>query len=69
MQPHLEGSRLAARGMHTVTLVGEQILVYGGSSDFDIETMQCQTYHKDMFTIDASKCFHILSQSEGYILE
>lgn len=32
-------------------LVGDQLVLYGGSSDFDGETMQCQEYHGDVYLI------------------
>lgn len=37
--------------MHTATLVGDQFILYGGSSEFDEETMQCQEYYGDVHLI------------------
>ena len=41
--------------MHTATLVGDQFILYGGSSDFDEETMQCQEYYGDVHLIGKGK--------------
>lgn len=51
MQPVMQGKIPPARGVHTATVVGDQLLLYGGSSDFDEETMQCQQYYNDCFII------------------
>lgn len=55
LQPSVSGSKPAARGVHTATLVGNQFVLYGGSSDFDEETMQCQEYYGDVHLIDKGK--------------
>jgi len=52
LQPSASGSKPAARGVHTATLVGNQFVLYGGSSDFDGETMQCQEYYGDVHLIE-----------------
>ena len=41
--------------MHTATLVGDQLVLYGGSLDFDEETMQCQEYCGDVHVIGKGK--------------
>lgn len=51
LQPSTSGSIPPGRGVHTATLVGDQLVLYGGSSDFDGETMQCQEYHGDVYLI------------------
>lgn len=51
LQPSTSGSIPHGRGVHTATLVGDQLVLYGGSSDFDGETMQCQEYHGDVYLI------------------
>ena len=52
LQPSLSGNKPPARGVHTATLVGDQFILYGGSSDFDQETMQCQEYYGDVHLIE-----------------
>lgn len=52
LQPSVCGKKPAARGVHTATLVGNQFVLYGGSSDFDEETMQCQEYYGDVHLIN-----------------
>lgn len=52
LQPTVLGIKPPARGVHTGTLVGNQFVLYGGSSDFDAETMQCQEFYGDVHLID-----------------
>ena len=51
MQPVVTGTVPAARGVHTCTTVGEYLVLYGGSSEFDSETLQCQEYYGDIHYI------------------
>lgn len=51
LQPLSSGDKPSARGVHTATLVGDQFILYGGSSDFYEETMQCQEYYGDVHLI------------------
>ena len=51
MQPSVLGTVPPARGVHTATVVGDHLVIYGGSSDFDQETMQCQQYYKDCHVV------------------
>ena len=55
LQPLSSGDKPSARGVHTATLVGDQFILYGGSSDFDEETMQCQEYYGDVHLIGKGK--------------
>ncbi|XP_070543260.1 kelch domain-containing protein 1-like isoform X2 [Ptychodera flava] len=49
LQPTQKGCQPPARGVHTATVVGEHLVVFGGSSDFDPATMQCQNYYRDVY--------------------
>ena len=51
LQPSIEGDLPCGRGLHTATVVGDSLLLYGGSSDFDPETNQCQTFHGDAYSM------------------
>merc|ERR1711976_814647 len=53
LQPALEGDIPPARGSHTATVVGDQLLVFGGSSDFSREIMQCTTFHSTIHALKA----------------
>ncbi|XP_033124130.1 rab9 effector protein with kelch motifs-like [Anneissia japonica] len=48
LQPTSKGSLPEARGSHTLTNVGETLVLFGGTSEFDTETMQCKKYHSDV---------------------
>ena len=49
LQPTVEGSTPEGRGVHTVSVVGNQLVLYGGSSDF--RDMQCHKFYNDLHTI------------------
>ena len=49
LQPTVEGTTPEGRGVHTVTVVGDQLIMYGGSSDF--KDMQCHKFYNDLHTI------------------
>lgn len=51
LQPSTSGNKPSGRGVHTATLVGDQFVLYGGSSDFDGKAMQCQEYYGDVHLI------------------
>ncbi|XP_078605037.1 kelch domain-containing protein 1-like [Branchiostoma floridae x Branchiostoma japonicum] len=51
LQPALHGTKPAPRGMHTATVVADQFVLFGGSSDVDPETMQCQKRYADLFCV------------------
>jgi len=42
----------AARGFHSVTLIGSTIYLFGGSADFDQTEQECKTYFNDLFVLD-----------------
>lgn len=63
LQPSVCGDKPSARGVHTATLVGNQFVLYGGSSKFDEEAMQCQQYFGDIHLIDQEKL--LCGKSEG----
>ncbi|XP_078380436.1 kelch domain-containing protein 1-like [Oculina patagonica] len=62
LQPSSSGNKPPARGVHTATLVGDQFILYGGSSDFDQETMQCQEYYGDVHLIEKEQLLSGKSQ-------
>lgn len=66
LQPLTSGDKPAGRGVHTATLVGDQFILYGGSSDFDGQTMQCQEYYGDVHLIEKGK-FVLYSSNAIYI--
>lgn len=51
LQPELLGSPPGGRGLHTATVVGDRLVVYGGSSQFNRETMQCGVHHNDLYLL------------------
>ncbi|XP_013407938.1 kelch domain-containing protein 1 [Lingula anatina] len=50
MQPTVQGELPSGRGVHTSVVVDDQLVLFGGSSDFNPETMQCQKYHNEVYT-------------------
>lgn len=55
MQPAEEGDCLAGRGGHSATRCGSQVVIFGGSSNFSTELMQCTKFYNDVYTISAGK--------------
>ena len=49
LQPTVSGSVPDGRGVHTVTVVGENLVLFGGSSDFS--NMQCHKFYNDIYTL------------------
>nr|XP_006820713.1 PREDICTED: kelch domain-containing protein 1-like [Saccoglossus kowalevskii] len=48
MQPSLTGNLPTERGVHTVTVVDKSLVLFGGSSQFNDQTMECQQYFSDV---------------------
>ncbi|XP_048583338.1 rho GTPase-activating protein gacHH isoform X2 [Nematostella vectensis] len=55
LQPSVSGALPAPRGVHTMSALCGNLVVFGGSSEFDESTMQCQQYHNDTFLLSADK--------------
>ncbi|KAH3781796.1 kelch domain-containing protein 1-like isoform X2 [Dreissena polymorpha] len=51
LQPGVGGDVPAARGQHSVAVVRDNLVVFGGSSDYDPQTMSCQKLFSDTYTI------------------
>lgn len=51
MKPAVDGEPPTPRGLSTATVVGDQVLVFGGSSDFASDTMQCLTYFAETYIL------------------
>ena len=54
LQPTVQGTVPEGRGVHTVTVVGDQLVMYGGSSDF--RDMQCHKFYNDLHTVHTGEC-------------
>lgn len=61
LQPTVEGDVPEGRGVHTLTVVGDQLVLYGGSSDF--RDMQCHKFYNDVHVMATSKCYFSLATS------
>nr|KAG5708616.1 hypothetical protein BaRGS_033037 [Batillaria attramentaria] len=55
LKPQLKGAAIAARGQHTAVVVGQQLVVFGGTGQFSPETMQCQEFYTDTFRINTEE--------------
>jgi hypothetical protein len=55
LQPTVSGDLPAARGQHSAAVVGDHLVLYGGSSDFSAELMVCQKYFTDTFILNTGK--------------
>ena len=55
MQPKVQGDMPESRGQHCVAVVGEQLVLYGGSSHFSPETMMCSKLYGDTFVLQKGK--------------
>lgn len=51
MQPAVSGDLPKPRGQHCVAVVGDQLVLYGGSSDFSAEVMACQKFYNDTYVL------------------
>lgn len=53
----VDGEPPTPRGLCTATVVGDQVLVFGGSSDFAPDTMQCLTYFAETYILKVGELF------------
>ncbi|XP_053389777.1 rab9 effector protein with kelch motifs-like [Mercenaria mercenaria] len=51
LQPNVSGDIPEARGQHSVAVVGDQLVLYGGSSEINQEIMICQKFHGDTYVL------------------
>ena len=51
LQPCLKGPKMSARGQHVAVVAGQTLVVFGGTSQFSQETMQCQQFLTDVFLV------------------
>ncbi|KAL4227507.1 F-box only protein 42 [Mactra antiquata] len=51
LQPKVNGDIPASRGQHSVSIVGDKLILYGGSADFNSEIMMCQKFYGDTFVL------------------
>ncbi|XP_060569590.1 kelch domain-containing protein 1-like [Ruditapes philippinarum] len=51
MQPEVLGDTPEARGQHCVAVVGDKLVMYGGTSHFNTETMMCSKLHGDTYVL------------------
>ncbi|XP_064621079.1 uncharacterized protein LOC135483936 [Lineus longissimus] len=51
LQPEVRGSLPSARGCHSAVVSSEHLVLFGGSSSFDTETMQCEEHFGDVYAI------------------
>ena len=49
LQPNVSGEIPHARGQHSVGLCGDYLVLHGGSSQFDVTTMQCKEQLVDTY--------------------
>ena len=55
LQPSIQGDVPEARGVHTAVVVGDNLVLFGGSGNFNSESMQCNSYYNDVHTIKTGK--------------
>lgn len=55
LQPQLKDTAMSARGQHIAELIGQHLVVFGGTGQFSAETMQCQDFYTDTFIINAEE--------------
>ena len=51
----MSGDLPEGRGQHSVGIVGDKLVMYGGSSQFSSEIMMCMKFHGDTFTVPISE--------------
>lgn len=51
LQPKVTGDLPEGRGQHSVAVVGDKLVLYGGSGEFSPETMMCQKFFGDTYTL------------------
>lgn len=59
LQPEVSGDLPKARGQHSVAVVGDKLVLYGGSSDFSPEVMACQKYYNDTYVLPIGDYFTV----------
>jgi len=55
LQPKMDGDAPPPRGSHVLAAVGDSIVMYGGSSDFNRNAGHCTKHLNDTFILQASK--------------
>ena len=55
LQPAVEGPIPTARGCHSSVVAGGQLVIFGGTSDFNTETMQCDRFYNDIYTVPTGR--------------
>lgn len=55
LKPQLKGVAMSARGQHSAVVVGQKLVVFGGTGKFSAETMQCQEFYTDTFLVDTEE--------------
>ncbi|KAK3096994.1 hypothetical protein FSP39_005475, partial [Pinctada imbricata] len=53
LQPKVTGDVPSGRGQHSVAVVGDCLILHGGTSNFNKEIMQCQEFHSDTYYINS----------------
>ncbi|KAL8577885.1 hypothetical protein ACOMHN_018690 [Nucella lapillus] len=51
LQPRLDGAALTGRGQHVAVVVGETLVVFGGTGEFCADTMQCRRFFTETLII------------------
>lgn len=51
LQPKASGDLPGARGQHSMAVAGNQLVLFGGSSEFSAETMTCQKFYVDTYVL------------------
>lgn len=55
----MAGDVPAARGQHSMVVIGNQVALYGGSSGYDAESMMCHKFFGDTFVFSTGMSFKI----------
>ncbi|KAL5004600.1 hypothetical protein ScPMuIL_018056 [Solemya velum] len=55
LQPKVSGDIPPARGQHSVGVVGDSLVLYGGSGKFSPEIMQCQEFFSDVYILSTAE--------------
>ena len=62
LQPAVQGAIPEARGVHTATVVGDQLVLFGGSAEFNPGMNQCLKYFNDLHFMSTGRrviCLHM----------
>jgi len=65
LQPKMAGDVPAARGQHSMVVIGNQVALYGGSSGYDAESMMCHKFFGDTFVFSTGMSFKIWLKSNN----